>query len=197
MISHIQHPALLFPKPGLPTRSRFRRMGESSILSAAARRWRCCKKDGFGESSIFPDTSGKISVAQKISSSHLRAAFHRSGRPAGLRTVRAGAPASQERLDKRGHWLQQPGPVVAALSPRFKDRPKVNSAGGMCITVAPYCVAMADVASVEPESTSMISTSCIVCRRTPSSSRPICGSSLKARMIREQPFICAYTPFHQ
>ena len=48
-----------------------------------------------------------------------------------------------------------------------------------------------NVESVEPESTRMISTSVIVCWRSPSSKRPICCPSLKARITMEQ-FIIFY-----
>src|SRR3990172_11400262 len=74
----------------------------------------------------------------------------------------------------------------AEAIPRLSERPKVNSSGRMWMTLTGYCRAMAVVASVEPESTRMIYGSFTVCCRMPVRRRPICFSSLLARITIEQ-----------
>jgi hypothetical protein len=67
----------------------------------------------------------------------------------------------------------------------FNDRPNVNSSGRIDKIRTGYREAIASVASVDPESTRMISTADIVCSRIPLSNRPICFSSLNARRTIE------------
>ena len=68
--------------------------------------------------------------------------------------------------------LQPARPPLRLLAPRHQPRPPVVGLAG-------------DVASVEPESTTMISSGGRVCRSAPVSRRPMCASSLKQRTMSE------------